>query len=352
MAAKQPAAKKAAKTAKAVKSSKTTKANTHYTAAQSQAYQAASKAAIQNAQTHANATALQQRRLQGATKARAKLAAKGVQLYGARIKKLAVSQTYKQAVASHQSKQLVNQAAHRLFKAQQVATNRQFAYSGEAIHARTTTLQTLTNAQALSASMRASAKARAKAITAASKRKPIVTHTRKAATSRSKYTAIGASAGRAAAASIPKSRKAAKGSTTGVCVDTEWITAGNDEDQENCINVAIANHLLYHTGIKVSDEQIGFLDAHYLSPRIDRALNRLDYYDLWHGISLEEYGMVGPKDAEPGMLIGFDVTVDEDKIPHCGVLMPGNQVVSWGEVIPLEYEIDEAWEIVWTKTSR
>lgn len=348
MAAKQPVQAKSAKTAKAVKSSKTTKANTHYTAAQSQAYQAASKAAIQNAQTQANAVSLQQRRLQGATKARGKLAAKGVQLYGARIKKLAVSKSYKQAAAAHQSKQIVNAAAARLFKAQQVATNRQFAYSGEAIHLRTTTLQTLTNAQALSAARKASAKARAKAITSTSKKKPIVTSTRKAATSRSKYASLGAAAGRAAAASVPKNRKAAKGEAV---LEAAWITAGNDEDQDNCVSVAIANHLLYHTGVCVSNEQVGWLDAHYLRSRIDKTLDRLDKYPLWNGISLEEYGMVNPKDAKLGDLIGFDVEVGGEKVPHCGVLTEDNQVVSWGEIVSVPAAIDEAWEITWKVSS-
>lgn len=350
MAAKQPAAKKAAKS---VKSSKTTKSKTHYTAAQNQAYQAASKAAIQNAELHNNASALQQRRLQGVAKARSKLAAKGVQLYGARIKKLAVSQSYKQAVAAHQSKTISNAAAARLFKAQQLATNRQFAYSGEAIHLHTTTLQTLTNSQALSAESKASAKARAKAITSGSKKKPIVTNTRKAATSRTKYTALGAAAGRAAAASVPKNRKAAKGLTNftvGIYVDPFWITAGNDEDKENCVAVAIANHLLYHTGFRATDEQIGWLSDYYLGPRIDRSLDRLDWNTVWPGITLEEYGMVDPENAKPGDLVGFDVEVDGDKVPHCGVLTGDNQVVSWGEVVPVPAAIDEAWEIVWYVT--
>lgn len=349
MAAKSPLAAKPSKAAKSVKSSKTTKSRAHYTAAQSQAYQAASKSAIQNAQTNANAVALRQRRLQGVAKARSKLAAKGVQLYGARIKKLAVSRTYKQAAAAHQSKIVVNTAAAHLFKAQQVATNRQFAYSGEAIHLHTTTLQTLTSAQALSAAKRASALARARAVTAGSKKKPNVTHTRKAKTSRSKYTAVGQAAGRAAAAKVPATRSAPLHRDAPL-TDADWIVAGNDREKENCVTVAIANHLLLQTGLRLRDSDIA--SSPWLCSRIDYMLSRIDNNVLWDGIGMDEYGMIDPGDAKPGDLVGFNVEVGEKLVAHCGVLMEGNQVVSWGEIMDLPSAVDEAWEIVWCVSDR
>jgi hypothetical protein len=38
-----------------------------------------------------------------------------------------------------------------------------------------------------------------------------------------------------------------------------WITAGNDQGTENCAAVAIANHLLYKTGLRMDDDQVNLL---------------------------------------------------------------------------------------------
>lgn len=351
MAAKTPVAKKAAK---AVKKSKTSSATAGFSNAQYSAYLSASKAAIQKAQTAHNASVMQERRLQSAAKARAKLAAKGAQLYAARIKTGAVSQTYRQIAKAHQSKSLRVQAAHNLFKAQSLETNRQFAYKGEAIHARTTTLQTLTDAQALTASQRNSAAARKRIISGGKPNKPKPATKAKGKTSKSPYAAVGQKAGLAAAAKIPKIKaktktkpaKVRKAFTTVKTVNPKWVTAGNDEGKENCILVAIANHCLYHTGHRVPDRLLDYLSM-YNAMTIERALNRIDYSEAWTPATLSEYGMVKPEDAKPGMIIGFEA----ENGPHCGVLMPDNMVVSYGEVVPLLAEIEEAWEAEWTTTT-
>lgn len=356
MAAKKPVAKKSAA---AVQKSKTSKGKSTYTAAQRSAYQKASKSAIQNAQLHHSATALQQRRLQAVTRVRAKLAAKGAQLYAARIKTNAVGQTYRQIAQAHQSKFLRVAAAKHLFKAQSLETNRQFAYSGEAIHARTTTLQTLTDRQALAAQIATSSAARKKAAASlAGKRVAAGSKKAKAKTSKSPYTAIGAAAGRAAAAKVSRSAvvssptktqpsKARKAAKLDPVDNPKWITAGNDEGKENCVMVAIANHCLLHTGHKVSVATINYMGM-YNATTIASALGRVDNADGFHPAGLSEYGMVKPEDAKPGMIVGFDTFNGA----HCGVLMEDNTVVSWGEVVPLEAEIDEAWEVIWTLTTR
>ena len=354
MAAKTPAAKKAAKT---VKKSKSTSATAGMSAAQRGAYQKAAQAATKAAQTQHNATTLQERRLQGAAKARSKLAAKGAQLFSARIKTNAVSQTYRQIAQAHQSKGLRVQAAHNLFKAQSLATNRQFAYSGEAIHLHTTVMQTLTNAQALNVAQRQSASARKRILAGASKKKPKAATKAKARTSRSPYAAAANKAGLAAAAKIPSPSKTVKPKTKtqpakvrkapGVTrtVNPEWITAGNDEDKENCVLVAVANHCLLHTGHRISESFIDYMGM-YNAQTIAQALGRVDVSEAWTPATLTEYGMVNPEDAKPGMLIGFEA----ENGPHCGVLMAGNMVVSYGEVVPLTAEIEEAWEATWTMT--
>lgn len=350
--------------AKGVKASKTTKSKSGMTSAQNKAFQAASKKAIQAAQLQHNAKTLQARRLQGAAKARSKLAAKGVQLFSARIKVAAVAQTYRQISKAHQAKSLRVQAAHNLFKAQSLATNRQFAYSGEAIHAHTTTMQTLTDAQALAAAQRLSNAARRRIVSGASKKKPVPKKTTKAKAVKSPYTAIGQAAGRAAAARVGKPKVAAKKARAKTkvkasaskprkaagltpAVNPVWITAGNDEGKENCVLVAIANHCLLHTGHRVPDGLIDYLNL-YNTFSIETALYRIDRSEAWKPVTLSEYGMVKSEDAQPGMIIGFE----SEQGAHCGVLLEGNMVISWGEVVPLEAEIEEAWEISWMMTTR
>lgn len=351
MAAKS-AKKASVKKAKGVKTSKTSKSSAKYTSAQYQAYQTASKNAIKAAQLQHNSKVLQERRLQGAAKAVGKARAKRAEVIKARIKKNAVSATYRQTAYAKQSKVLRVQAAHNLFKAQQLATNRQFAALGEAIHARTTVLQTLTNAQALNSERMLSKAAQARVN---KKPRKATGATRKSSTSRSKirkpsYKAVGQAAGRAAAARTPrnavaKTRKAAGGMEVFEGEHT-WLAYGNDEDVENCVAVAIANHLLLYTGHKVTNNEVTLLAARCGVDTIPGALDKLDQYNLWgYKADLSEYGMIDPRKAEPGMVVGFKTKQGD----HCGVLMPGHMVVSWGEVIPLEWEIDECWEIVWTK---
>lgn len=364
MASKTSATQKTSAKSKSKKGSKTRSATAGFTAAQYSAYTKASKSAIQNAQLHHNATALQQRRLQAASKTRSKLSSKGAELMAARIKAHAIRQTYLQATSAHESKSLSVAAAHRLFKAQSVATQKQFAYSGEAIHARTTTLQTLTNAQALTKEEQLSAKARASAKATATrkkllKKKPIGVRALKKAAPRkpSPYAAIGRKAGLAAAAKVrvpsgisSKTRTAGGHMDHLVLPDTSWITAGNEKDKENCVAVALANHLLYHTGVRISDSQVDYL-ASFHGWTFAESLRRIDLNAIWSpGIGLSEYGML--TEARPGDLVGFDVEVEGKMIAHCGLLLEGGKVVSWGEIVPLPSAVDEVWEIVWTtKTS-
>lgn len=348
MAAKAPAKPKA-KSSKAVKTSKSSASKAKYTSAQYSAYQKASKSAVAHAQLLHSARILQQRRLQAAVKTRSKLSAKGAQAMAARIKAHAVRQTYLQIVSAKQSSTLRIATAHRLFRAQSVATQKQFAYKGEAIHARTTSLQTLTNQQALTAAESLAAKARK------SLRKPprVVGNAsgkKKGATRRSGYTAIGAAAGRAAAARVPpaaKTRTAALHREV-TFEDVEWVTAGNDQDQENCVAVALANHLLYHTGVKIPDSAVEYLTT-YNTTDFARALRLIDYgsvWDSWH-VELSEYGMLPVDKAEPGTCVGFDVQAGGKTQAHCGLLLEGGKVVSWGEIIPVPGEIDEVWEATW-----
>lgn len=353
--AKNASGHKKHKTAKAVHNSKTTKAKTHYSAAQRKAYQRASKAAIKAAQLKHNTKALQDRRLQAFHKVMAKLAVKRNQAIAARIKAHAIRSTYLQNVYGHQAAPLRIATAHRLFKAQSVATNRQFAAAGEAIHARTTTLQTLTTAQALKVEQRLSAKARASA--ALRKHKRLKTKkgkvvakgkaaTRKGRTGRSVYRGIGNRAGAAAAAKIKPARQSKRRGApmhrSLTLAGTKWITNGNDQGKANCVAVAIANSLLYNFGYRVTGEQIDMIRH----DRLNKGLWMLWSRTRWWPIELLGYCPQSPSLAEPGDIVGFEAETG----PHCGVLMPDNMVISWGEIIPLPAPIDEAWSLKWRMT--
>lgn len=341
---------KPAHKAKAVKNSKTSKAKSHYTAAQRKAYQSASRNAIKRAQLQHNAKALQQRRLQAAEKVIVKLQQKRTQAIAARIKAHAVRATYLQTAHSREAAPLRIAAAHRLFKIQSIAQNRQFAAAGEAIHARTTTLQTLTDAQALSIEQRlsaaASARARANRKTKAKKGKVVAkgkSATRKGKTSRSSpYTAAGHRAGAAAAARVHVS-KPRKAPAHRPVKSTEWITAGNDCDTENCVAVAIANSLLYNFGYRVSDEQVNTLA---LTNRLAVGLWLTWAQNLWYPVELLRYERRSPCMVRPGDIVGFDI----EGMPHCGVFAGEGKVITWGEVVSLESPIDEAWSVRWRMT--
>ena len=342
MAAKKPAAKK---TAKSVKSSKTTQAKVKtrkkaiYTAAQRKAYQAASRAAIRRVQVLHNTTVYRARRRVALQSLLGKLRAKGGQYFANRAKAYAARQAYLQAKSYNPAnKTLSVQQAHRLFKAQSVATQRHFAFKGQGIH------------------VQAYRTARVKKKATAAPRK------RRARTGRTAnpYKAFGAEFGRAAALRLPgpkprvkkpspkqkpkgtvatpKKRKAA--GNTPVLV-SEWITAGNDDGADNCVAVAIANHLLYHTGHRMTDIQVNYLRW---EKYVAKALERIDYGDYWKPVSMDEYGMVYLEEAAPGMVIGYE----SENGSHCGLLLPDNKVVSWGEIVTLESPIEEAWTISWT----
>ena len=320
MAAKAPAAKAAPKKA-AVKSSKA-KAKAKYTKAQQQAYTAASRKAVVKARSLQNILGVQHRRALAASRSKAKPGRTGK-----RLKPVSGGQ------AVIRNKSLAAQAAG---------------------YARRT--QTYTYQQAAFLSGVATAIANQKAYARVLARKKVKTVPKKSAAPKRKpspYAAIGAKAGAAAAARVPKSAATpAKGKTRKAAedrhetlADTQWIVAGNDRGVENCVAVAIANHLFLHTGRRVTNSELTYL---LYRDSVWKALTYLDNGDPWKGVGMSEYGMIDPSEAEPGDIVGFETS----RGSHCGVLMPGNMVISWGEIVPLESEADEAGQVKWTVTSQ
>jgi hypothetical protein len=320
LAAKSPAAKKA-KAVKSIKTSKTTNAKSQLTSVQRSAFRAAYVAGVRAANRGARANSLAAKRVTAAAR-RAKLRNK----YVARTKANIVRNTYLQARYGNQTySKFVGVPLHRpLFKASSIRSYLQARY-GKKTYAITTNRGSVRVGKF---------HAKKGKVVAPGRRAVSKPGTNRAATAQAK-----AAAARVAHVKASKPRKAAGDKPA---ENTNWITAGNDEGEENCVAVAVANHLLYHTGHRVHDSQVTYLSV-LADERLSVAMDRLDYYEVWAPIGLSEYGKVAPADAQPGMIVGFKT----DNGDHCGLLLPGNKVVSWGEIIPLESEIEEAWEIAW-----
>lgn len=325
MAAKPKAA------AKAHKAPKKANKNPNFSAVQWKAYQAAARKAVRASQ----AQALRQRRLQAAGKATTKARAAATAARNARIKVHAVHQTYLQTVSGGQSKTLRVQAARRLFQVQSVATQKAFSARGQAIHAHTTRLQTVTSSQASSQQARFSASARK----ALAHKKP---GTRKAAgrPSTGRSAAAGKVAGLAAARSTPagpkvksKPRKAALTRVRDPHFGNDWLVAGNDQGAENCTAVAVANHRLAWTGYRMTGEEIAALGTGSIRDVLKRAPGVTE---------------MRPMRPVTGALIGYE----SEYGPHAGVLLARQRVVSWGESVPLEAYIEEAWFVRWRQSSK
>lgn len=334
MAAKAPAKKAVPKKAK-VKASRA-KARVRYTKAQRKAYNLASRGAVARAVAAQRAAVTRARNIQNA---------KGVQ--------------QRRNTNAARSKARPGRSGKRLRPASGVQAVIRLRSQGAQAAGYARRTQTLTYQQAAFisglATFIANKKAVARLLARKKLKKPAKAVAKKSAAPGrpSRYAAIGARAGAAAAARVPVPKPAAKKPVSktrkaaGItpAVNSEWITAGNDKGVENCVAVAIANHLLLHHGHRVTGPELTRLSYR---DSVWNALSFLDSYEGWEGTGLSEYGMKAPEDAQPGDIVGFETPQGS----HCAVLMPGNMVISWGEILPLESEVDEAWEITWTVTGQ
>ena len=360
MAAKSPAAKKA-KTAKSVKSSKTTKSKSGYTAAQNSAYRAAAGVVTRSAAQQRRQQLMTQRRITAAqtlarrrTVAIARVQAKIVRgsyaqaRYGtnaqaqsfivtrSQLRKVSSITAYLQAHYGKKTYAITGKGSVRLFKKPSVvrgqvtrnaqAATRKAATSRMAAAAGRRAASRLPSQAALKA--QATAKARARSVARAKAR----------AVAKSKANAGGKKKPR----STSKIRKAAR--HLRAVPDTPWITAGNDEGAENCVAVAVANSCLYLLGYRVSDSQLEYVR----DDKLNVAMWKLWRYKYWWPVDLLWYRpvLLDETEPKPGDIVGFE----SGNGPHCGVLLPENKVVSWGEIVPLESEIEEAWTPVWKIT--
>lgn len=121
--------------------------------------------------------------------------------------------------------------------------------------------------------------------------------------------------------------------------DTSWITAGNDKGAENCAAVAVANHLWYHEGLRLSDEQVNDLARHGETiPALLRYLRGNEAFEnAWPG----SWRLT--RVAGPGDLVVYAV----GRETHAALLLENLKAVSWGEEVSLKQPITEAWGLKW-----
>lgn len=350
MSAKKAAKPKAAKVTAAKKPKKPTAG---MSAAQVKAYTKAAN----NRRVSERAVAYRQRRLATARRVTAQAARSYQSAAQARTVAYATRRSFQQTVTGHQSAALRKAAAQRVFNATRVASSRKFVALGQARHARQNVLQTVTSAQALAIERRLSSKARAtagvKKPKTAKKASAAKTAPRKSSSGRSGYSQAAVRAGLNAAAKVPKSASASKkkaaakpkvrkAASAFPAVNPRWVTAGNDRGTENCVAVAIANHLLAWTGVRMTDEQIKWLSDF---STISGALNELQFHQPF-APEIVLQGFYETWGTEPGMIIGYE----SEYGPHVGVLLV-HEVVSYGEVVPLNADIEEGFYVAWM-TSR
>ncbi len=129
-------------------------------------------------------------------------------------------------------------------------------------------------------------------------------------------------------------------------VNADWIAAGNNQGTENCVAVAIANHLLAWTGYRLTDDQVS--DLHEAGDGTIRG-TLLAAAVLWRNIRVALAVKLSCLSSlyPTGTLLGTSTS----RGPHAVLLMPGNQVVSWGELTPLEDVTEEAWYVQWELTT-
>lgn len=409
MAAKAKAKGKAAKATKAKAKTKVKKAKkptVGMTAQQVKKFQAAAKKVTTQQRIAASAARTQKRRLATARRVTA-ISRRSYQAAAAsRAVAYATRQTSRQANAQHLSSATRRAAAARVFNATRIASSRKFVALGEATHAHTSVMQTMTNSQALANQTRISQKAAATARTNAKKKAAAFkklkaqgkisksaktvpkgyginakgqlykTKVKKKGKSPAKpkkkagYSPAAIAAGLKAAGPISKqtrkqklsmskgsktkaqqasqSKKAAvkvkakpKASVVTPRVNvSDWITTGNDQGAENCLPVAIANHLYAWTGYKMADDQVEEIKG----DTVYDALELLKTASPFENVRVAEFAQLTQRHHDiPGSLIVFN----PPEGCHAGVLLPNWKVVSYGEVIKLESEVEEAYYVRW-----
>lgn len=196
----------------------------------------------------------------------------------------------------------------------------------------------------------------------------------KAATQKASATAKAsahATASKSAKAAVakPKGRTAAAGKpgykNDGFLKYDTYNTWLGKPDTPICVPVAIANHMLYTTGLRMTEAFLGRFAFHCgHNPTIEQALqalksltrNNVDSFMFWYSpvkdaakYELCEYAKVPARYAHSqGLVVGYE----SEYGPHAALSLGNGTVVSWGQEIPNDADIEEAWMIDWAASGR
>jgi hypothetical protein len=130
-----------------------------------------------------------------------------------------------------------------------------------------------------------------------------------------------------------KAKKARK--LAGPCAGG-WVAGGNDI-AETCAMTAVANSLLFSSGLRAADEEIlAFGEGLTIAEALELAAAR-----GLAGIRLREFFPVGA--VLPGAVVGLEL----DEGSHAALVTSGGLMVSWGGLIPARGVVEEAWALDW-----
>jgi hypothetical protein len=359
----KPAAKKGATTAKGMQLSSAqwiayTKA---YTATSNRLY---SQATLQKA-----ARRFRQYRQQSAYATQAKLRAVNAQTSRAAIAAYATRQSYRQSIAGHQNAALRRRVYNDYYHHMNTILGRlQFSQAGEKKWTHRAVMRTVDMQQAISHqnALRAAAAKAAAAGTRAPRRRSYKTQLSKQQVNQIKAAAN--AAGLKAAQSTPSSpvqkratatRATPKNNTRaarskkapgvqpkarGACaplLSRNWL--GN-ENEPNCVAVAIANHLRFHTGIKLTEEQTALLSRITgTNVAIPEAFRKLKDILQFGNLYLREFGVLRIDDPLTGAIVGYESEYGE----HAALALSEELVASWGGITRRDGAVEEAWWAEW-----
>lgn len=355
MAAKTPAAGKVTAKAKVTTKAKATPKGLVLSTAQWKAYNKAYSAAASAARTRIAFRAASNRyrayRLASAYASVKRANAAGALARTSAIAAYATRMSFVQSRLGHQNASLQARIETSMYNHANIAGRLQYSQAGEQAYAHKAILRTVDEAQAnahetqVFRAINKTAKKASKS-TLNTKAKTKLSVAQSAAISKA-----GNTAGLKAAARV---RTAPRSPGAGTRKPGAWV---GDETEPLCVAYAIANHLLYSrgaAGIALTPADVARLsEAAGPEPTIESALWAA-YLTGWPNIPQERpEGRVRLADYREAadyfsqtrlpLVIGYPTMFGD----HCGLSLPGGEVVSWGAITTLKADVEEAWELTW-----
>ena len=315
------------------------------------AYTASATAGYRKLAIQAAAQSLRKSRLNAAYSIGKKAAAAHAAARTAAIAAFAARMSFRQSQQAHQNQALRNRVYAGYQRHVQAASRLQYAYKGEKVYLHTAVMNTLTTAQAVSTETVRFAQAVKTAKKAVKSVSTPGASTAKQSPASAQVQAAAKAAGLAAAKKVPAGRTAPRPADVkpGLFVPRAY----GDPAGYDCVAAAVANHLLYATGMRIGRRSYYALaDALGDRPSIADALELTMKHPPWgyDGPLLAAYvPVVYPLRAVRKTVVG----VCSPEGAHAAVALETGALVCWGELLPLAEVcvpgtgIEEAWDLLW-----